>query len=90
MRLPCSTWRGQRYAIESTSSDSTDTQNGSHLFSAGCDNAVQMFDMTSGQKQQVAAHDAPIKCVRYIEVNGQQVLVTAGWDKKMKVGAFGS
>jgi mRNA export factor len=60
------------------------TKNGSHLFSAGCDNAVQMFDMTSMQKQQVAGHDAPIKCVRYIEVNGQQVLVTAGWDKKMK------
>jgi mRNA export factor len=46
-----------------------------------------MFDMTSMQKQQVAGHDAPIKCVRYIEVNGQQVLVTAGWDKKMKVSS---
>jgi hypothetical protein len=44
-----------------------------------------MFDMNTGQSQQVAAHDAPIKCIEYVEVNGNGILITAGWDKKMKV-----
>jgi mRNA export factor len=48
-----------------------------------------MFDMNSGQAQQVAAHDAPIKCVEYVETNGTPVLITAGWDKKMKVSLAG-
>jgi len=45
-----------------------------------------MYDLGSGQAQQVAAHDAPIKCVKYVEVGGNGILITAGWDKKMKVG----
>jgi WD40 repeat protein len=60
------------------------------LYSSGCDNAVQMYDVSTGQNQQVAAHDAPIKCIAYIDMpngSGQNgVLVTAGWDKKLKVG----
>lgn len=50
-----------------------------------------MYDVGTGQNQQVAAHDAPIKCVAYIDMpngSGQNgVLVTAGWDKKLKVGS---
>jgi hypothetical protein len=47
-----------------------------------------MYDVQAGgtNSQQVAAHDAPVKCVEFTEVNGTQVLVTAGWDKKLKVG----
>jgi mRNA export factor len=74
------------------SSLTADTQNGQFLFSGGCDNAVQMYDMNTGQNSQVAAHDAPVKCVRYSEMpNGQGgtgVLITAGWDKKVKVRAI--
>lgn len=44
-----------------------------------------MYDLSTGQSQQVAAHDAPIKCIEYVEVNGNGILITAGWDKKMKV-----
>lgn len=48
-----------------------------------------MYDVGTGQNQQVAAHDAPIKCLAYIDMpngSGQNgVLVTAGWDKKLKV-----
>jgi mRNA export factor len=48
-----------------------------------------MYDISTGQNQQVAAHDAPIKCLAYIDMpngSGQNgVLVTAGWDKKLKV-----
>jgi len=49
-----------------------------------------MYDISTGQNQQVAAHDAPIKCIAYIDMpngSGQNgVLVSAGWDKKLKVG----
>jgi hypothetical protein len=50
-----------------------------------------MYDVQAGgtNSQQVAAHDAPVKCVEFTEVNGTQVLVTAGWDKKLKVGLGG-
>jgi mRNA export factor len=48
-----------------------------------------MFDMNSGQPQQVAAHNAAIKCVECVETNGQTILITAGWDKKLKVGEGG-
>jgi mRNA export factor len=48
-----------------------------------------MYDVSTGQNSQVAAHDAPIKCIAYIDMpngSGQNgVLVTAGWDKKLKV-----
>ncbi|TXT05972.1 hypothetical protein VHUM_03733 [Vanrija humicola] len=60
------------------------TKNGSHLFSSGCDNAAFMYDLTTGQKQQVAAHDAPIKCVECVETNGTTVLITAGFDKQLR------
>ncbi len=50
---------------------------------SGCDNAARMYDLNAGgsTSQQVAVHDAPIKCVEFIDVNGTQVLATAGWDK---------
>ena len=67
-----------------TNTETCDHQSGQHLFSAGCDNAARMYDLNTGQPQQVAGHDAPIKCVEYLDQNGG-MLVTAGWDKKLKV-----
>lgn len=47
-----------------------------------------MLDIQSGTNtaQQVAAHDQPIRCVRFVEVPGQAtpVLVTGSWDKTIK------
>lgn len=47
-----------------------------------------MLDIGGGQTvaQQVAAHDQPIRCVRFVEVPGQAtpVLVTGSWDKTIK------
>ena len=47
-----------------------------------------MLDLNSGQSvgSQVAAHDQPIRCVRFVEVPGQAtpVLVTGSWDKTIK------
>lgn len=61
-------------------------QDGQYVFSSGCDNAAQMYNIQTQQAQQVAQHDAPIKCIEFAEVPGSgQVLITAGWDKKLKV-----
>ena len=60
-------------------------QNGSHLVAAGCDNVVTSYDMSTGQQQQIAQHDAPIKCCEFVTAKGQNVLATAGWDNKLKV-----
>jgi mRNA export factor len=47
-----------------------------------------MIDLGSGSAAatQVAAHDAPIKCARFVEVAGAAgpILVTGSWDKTVK------
>jgi mRNA export factor len=54
------------------------------VFSGGADNAGRMYDITTGQATQVAQHDAPIKCVRWIDAPGG-ILATGSWDKTVKV-----
>ncbi|KAK1923185.1 WD40-repeat-containing domain protein [Papiliotrema laurentii] len=71
------------YAHQAPVLDLDWSTSGQHLFSAGCDNAVQMYDISTGQNQQVAQHDAPIKCVRYLDMNGGMI-ATASWDKTLK------
>lgn len=47
-----------------------------------------MLDLSSGSTTatQVAAHDGPIRCVRFVEVPGSAgpVLATGSWDKTVK------
>lgn len=44
-----------------------------------------MFDVQSGQSQQVAAHDEPVRCVRMFQSpNAGEMLVTGSWDKTLK------
>lgn len=45
-----------------------------------------MVDVGSGNMnaQQVAAHDAPIRCARFVTVAGTEVLATGSWDKTVK------
>ena|SRR5258708_37417413 len=60
-------------------------KDGSKLFSVGADKAARMFDVSTGQSTQVGAHDAPIKCARWIEAPTGGVLATGSWDKTVKV-----
>jgi len=60
------------------------SKDGSRLFSAGADKAVRAFDMSTGQNNQVAAHDAPVSCVRWIEAPSGGVIATGSWDKTVK------
>ncbi|KAM0747343.1 Poly(A)+ RNA export protein [Meredithblackwellia eburnea MCA 4105] len=60
------------------------TKDGTKLLSSSADNTGKVFDLTTGQATQFAAHDQPIKCVKWAEVGGNGVAVTAGWDKMLK------
>jgi mRNA export factor len=46
-----------------------------------------MLDLQTNQSVQVGAHDAPIKCCRFIDglPNMNNMLVTGSWDKTAKV-----
>ncbi|KAG5654263.1 hypothetical protein H0H81_005506 [Sphagnurus paluster] len=57
---------------------------GNKIFSGGADNAGRMFDVTTGQSSQVAAHDAPVRVVRWVEAPGGGILATGSWDKTIK------
>jgi mRNA export factor len=61
-------------------------QDGRRVLSGGADNAVRMLDIERGPSsvQQVAAHDAPVKAVRWLDAHGG-MLVTGSWDKTIKV-----
>lgn len=56
------------------------------MASGGADKAGRVIDLGSGSTQQVAAHDEPIKCIRWVDVpnSAQQMLVTGSWDKTIK------
>jgi len=60
------------------------------VISGGADNAARMFDITNGQSQQVAQHDAPVKVVKWIETPQGGILATGSWDKTVKVSLLQS
>ena len=60
------------------------SKDGTKVASGSADKTAKMFDLGSGQNQQVAAHDLPIKSVRFVSVNGTEALATASWDKTLK------
>nr|XP_029124278.1 protein RAE1 isoform X3 [Elaeis guineensis] len=63
----CSTWK----------------DDGTTVFSGGCDKLVKMWPlMSGGQPTQVAAHDAPIKEMAWIQQ--MNLLVTGSWDKTLR------
>lgn len=87
-------FRGQRsvsppypgWSIARAAADGGYRQDGTKLLTCSADKSAKLLDLQTGQPaQQIAAHDAPISCVKWIEVNGQPVAVTAGWDKMVKV-----
>ncbi len=66
------------------------SKDGSKLASVGADKVIRLFDVASGQQTQIPAHDAPIKCVRFVDGAGglPYCLATGSWDKTVKVGIF--
>jgi mRNA export factor len=64
------------------------SQDGTKVVGAGADKAARMMDLGAGQSvaQQVAVHDAPIRCVRFFDAPGTAapMLATGSWDKTVK------
>lgn len=58
-------------------------QDGNKIVSGGADKAARMFDVTTGQAVQVAQHNEPIKCVKFLD-QPQPILATGSWDKTIK------
>lgn len=51
------------------------------MISGGADKAARAFDLQTQQATQIGAHDAPISCIKMVEVSGQQLCLTGSWDK---------
>lgn len=55
------------------------------MVSAGADKMAKLYDVATGTPTQVAAHDQPIKCAKFINPpNAGEMLVTGSWDKTVK------
>lgn len=55
---------------------------GTTVFSGGCDKQAKMWPLAGGQPMTVAMHDAPIKDIAWIPE--MSLLVTGSWDKTLK------
>lgn len=62
--------------------DSCWKETGQHMFVAGTDNTVQLWDLATNTKQAVAKHDAPVKSCVWIPERGY--LITASWDQTLR------
>jgi WD40 repeat protein len=58
------------------------SHSGDQVFSAGCDNKVMCQDIRQGKLFQVAAHEKPIRKVKWAKEF--PALVTGSWDKTCK------
>ncbi|CAO3667879.1 unnamed protein product [Rhizopus microsporus] len=59
------------------------SKDGTAVVSGGTDKAARMYNIVTGQSTQVAAHDEPIKAVKFLD--GQaNILATGSWDKTIK------
>ena len=66
------------------------SNDGSKLFSASADKQAKMLDLASGQQMQVAQHDGPISCARFVTSPHAQLLITGSWDKTVQIWDFDS
>lgn len=59
---------------------------GSKVASGGCDNAVKVFDVATGQSNQIGSHDSAVKVLRFVNCgpSNAECLVTGSWDKTIK------
>lgn len=72
------------YSHEAPVLDVCWSNDGSKVLSGGVDNAARMFDVQTGTSSQVAQHQAPVRAIRWIDMqNG--LLATGSWDKTLKV-----
>lgn len=59
------------------------SKDGAKIASGGADKAGRLYDIASGQTIQVAQHDEPIRCCKFLD-NSSNILATGSWDKTLK------
>jgi mRNA export factor len=57
---------------------------GKYVASGSADKTAKVYDLEGRQAMQVAAHDMPIQCVKFVNTPGGEMLATASWDKMLK------
>lgn len=59
---------------------------GARIASGGCDNTVKLYDVASGQSQQIGSHNDAVKSLRFVQCGptNTECLVTGSWDKTIK------
>jgi len=73
------------YAHEAPALCCTWSRDGSKVFSGGADKAIRMLDVTTGTPSALsAAHDAPVRCLKWMNTANAQALVSASWDRTLK------
>lgn len=62
------------------------TSDGTKVISGGVDKQVKLYDVQSGQAQQIGQHDAAVKAVRFVECGptNTPVVVSGSWDKTLR------
>ncbi|OCK93999.1 WD40 repeat-like protein [Cenococcum geophilum 1.58] len=60
------------------------SKDGTKVVGGSTDKTAKILDLTSGKQEQVAAHDDTIRCVKMIQVGGNDMVVTGSWDKKIR------
>ncbi|KAA8912803.1 hypothetical protein TRICI_003346 [Trichomonascus ciferrii] len=56
---------------------------GGKVVSGGCDNAVRVYDLQSGQSAQIGQHEGPVSAVRVVDV-GSPMVASCSWDKTVR------
>jgi WD40 repeat protein len=60
------------------------SEDGSKVFTAGCDKTAKMWDLQANTFVQIAAHDQPIRTIHYIQRPSYSCVMTGGWDRTGK------
>ncbi|KAK3379330.1 WD40-repeat-containing domain protein [Lasiosphaeria ovina] len=62
------------------------SKDGAMIASAGADKKIHVYDIASGQKMDFDGHEAPVRCLRFVDVpsaNGP-IIASGSWDKTVK------
>ncbi|KAL9109452.1 MAG: hypothetical protein Q9227_005960 [Pyrenula ochraceoflavens] len=62
------------------------SSNGQYCASGSADNTAKVLDLNNPSSDPVTltGHEAPIRSTRFVQCNGQEMLVTGSWDKTIK------
>lgn len=57
---------------------------GSVCFFGGADNQAKMWQLGQPTAQTIGRHEKPIKCIQYVQIQNNSLVITGGWDNTVK------